>query len=248
MSYAYVPDEENGLGSALFDKSGPSIEFAEQEVRLGFIRKVFGLLSVQLAITAAVTAAFLFSPGAKAYVYANQWTFWTAFGASLAIVVFLSCSETARRQHPLNLIFLFLFTGCESVLVATISSFYDTDIVFMAAALTVGITACLTLYAMQTKRDFTAAGGILFSLLFALIGAGILSIFIHNKVMNIAIAGIGAAVFACYIVFDVQMMVGSGSYSISPDEYVFAAINIYLDIINLFLYLLRLLQEVQGNN
>lgn len=42
MSYGYVPDEENGLGSALFDKSGPSIEFAEQEVRLGFIRKVFG--------------------------------------------------------------------------------------------------------------------------------------------------------------------------------------------------------------
>jgi hypothetical protein len=42
MSYAYVPDEENGLSSALFDKSGPSIEFAEQDVRLGFVRKVFG--------------------------------------------------------------------------------------------------------------------------------------------------------------------------------------------------------------
>lgn len=41
MSY-YVPDEETGLGASLFDKSGPSIEFAEQEVRLGFIRKVFG--------------------------------------------------------------------------------------------------------------------------------------------------------------------------------------------------------------
>jgi hypothetical protein len=248
MSYAYVPDEENGLGSALFDKSGPSIEFAEQEVRLGFIRKVFGLLSVQLAITAAVTAGFLFSPGVKSYVSTNQWTFWTAFGVSLGLVLVMSCWEQARRQHPLNLIFLFLFTACESVLVATISSFYNTDIVLMAAGLTVGVTLCLTLYAMQTKRDFTAAGGILFSLLFALIGAGILSIFIHSKVVNIAIAGIGAAVFACYIVFDVQLMVGSGSYSISPDEYVFAAINIYLDIINLFLYLLRLLQEIQGNN
>lgn len=42
MSYAYVHDEETGLGASLFDKSGPSIEFAEQEVRLGFIRKVFG--------------------------------------------------------------------------------------------------------------------------------------------------------------------------------------------------------------
>lgn len=140
----------------------------------------------------------------------------------------LSCWEQARRQHPLNLIILFLFTACESVLVATISSFYDTDIVLMAAALTVGVTTCLSLYALQTKRDFTAAGGILFSLLFAMIGAGILTMFIHSKVLNIAIAGIGAAVFACYIVFDVQMMVGTGSYSISPDDYVFATINIYL--------------------
>eukprot|EP00878_Enallax_costatus_P001576 GHUV01001727.1.p1 GENE.GHUV01001727.1~~GHUV01001727.1.p1 ORF type:complete len:119 (+),score=11.16 GHUV01001727.1:352-708(+) len=118
----------------------------------------------------------------------------------------------------------------------------------MAAVLTVGVTACLSLYALQTKRDFTAAGGILFSLLFAMIGAGILTIFIHSKVLNIAIAGIGAAVFACYIVFDVQLMVGTGSYSISPDDYVMATINIYLDVINLFLYLLRLLQEIQGNN
>jgi hypothetical protein len=47
-------------------------------------------------------------------------------------------------------------------------------------------------------------------------------------VVNIAISGIGAAVFACYIVFDVQLMMGGGAYSIEPDEYVFAAINIYL--------------------
>lgn len=69
---------------------------------------------------------------------------------------------------------------------------------------------------------------ILFSLLFALIAAGILSILFHSKVVNIAISGIGAAVFACYIVFDVQLMMGGGQYSIEPDEYVFAAINIYL--------------------
>lgn len=69
---------------------------------------------------------------------------------------------------------------------------------------------------------------ILFSLLFALIAAGLLSIFWHSKIVNIAISGIGAAVFACYIVFDVQLMMGGGAYSIEPDEYVFAAINIYL--------------------
>jgi FtsH-binding integral membrane protein len=157
-----------------------------------------------------------------------QWTFWAAFGTSLGLVLMLSCSEKARRQHPLNLICLFAFTACEAVLVGTISSMYNTDIVLIAALLTVGITLCLSLYALQTKRDFTAAGGIMFSLLFALIGAGILSIFFRNRVMDIVVSGVGAALFGCYIVFDVQLMVGSGSYSISPDEYVLAAINIYL--------------------
>jgi hypothetical protein len=61
MSYAYVPDEENGLGSALFDKSGPSIEFAEQEVRLGFVRKVFGEWCSGYAWHAAAAATTLLS-------------------------------------------------------------------------------------------------------------------------------------------------------------------------------------------
>eukprot|EP00775_Hariotina_reticulata_P007721 gene7721-7920_t len=245
-AYGSLPYDEEAAG--FFDKSGPSIEFAEKEVRLGFVRKVFGLLTAQLALTVAVAAAFLFSPGLNAYVMSSPWLFWGAFGVSLALVVTLACSEQARRSHPTNLILLFVFTACEAVMVGLISSMYNTDVVFMAAALTLGITFCLTMYAMQTKHDFTAAGGILFSLVFALLGAGILSIFFHSKVMNIMISALGAAVFAAYIVFDVQLMVGSGTYSISPDEYVFAALNIYLDIINLFLYLLRLLQEVQNSN
>lgn len=118
-----------------------------------------GLLTVQLAITAAVSAGFILSPPVKTYVWSNPWTFWTPFAASLALVVFLSCSESARRSHPTNLIILLLFTACEAVLVGTISAMYDTQVVLMAATMTVGITTCLTLYAMQTKRDFTAAGG-----------------------------------------------------------------------------------------
>lgn len=123
------------------------------------VHNTAGLLTVQLAITAAVTAGFIFSPPVKAYVWSNPWTFWTPFAASLALVLFLSCSETARRSHPTNLIILLLFTACEAVLVGTISAMYDTQVVLIAATMTVGITTCLTLYAMQTKRDFTAAGG-----------------------------------------------------------------------------------------
>ena len=52
--------------------------------------------------------------------------------------------------------------------------------------------------------------------------------------------GIGALIFSVYLVYDTQMMMGGGhKYSISPEEYIFAAVALYLDIINIFLYVLR---------
>ena len=196
-SYAYVPDEEMG---GIFDsKAGPSIEFAERAVRLGFIRKVFGLLSAQLALTVAVTAAFLSSPGPQRFVASNPWTLWTALGASLGLLLLLSCSESARRSHPTNLIVLGAFTACQALLVAVASAAYATSTVLIAATLTLGITGCLTAYAMQTRRDFTASGGILFSLLFALVGAGLLAAIFPSRVAEVALAGLGAALFGAYI-------------------------------------------------
>ena len=54
-------------------------------------------------------------------------------------------------------------------------------------------------------------------------------------------ASLGALLFSCYLVFDTQMMMGGKhKYSISPEEYIFAALNLYLDIINIFLYILAL--------
>ena len=62
------------------------------------------------------------------------------------------------------------------------------------------------------------------------------------------ISAAGAALFAGYIVVDIQMMMGGGAAEISPDEYVFASLTVYLDIINLFLHLMRLLQQIQDRS
>jgi hypothetical protein len=53
---------------------------------------------------AGITAAFLFHPNVKTYVASNPWTLWTPLIASFALVITLSCSQAARRSHPLNLI------------------------------------------------------------------------------------------------------------------------------------------------
>ena len=64
--------------------------------------------------------------------------------------------------------------------------------------------------------------------------------------MNLLYASLGALVFSLYLVFDTQLMLGgSHKYSISPEEYIFAALNLYLDIVNIFIYILAI---VGGSN
>ena len=94
---------------------------------------------------------------------------------------------------------------------------------------------------MQTKWDFTACGGILFVCVIVLFLFGILAICMQNKVVNLVYVLLGALIFSVYLVFDTQLMLGGKhKYSISPEEYIFAALNLYLDIINIFLYILAI--------
>ncbi len=78
--------------------------------------------------------------------------------------------------------------------------------------------------------------------------AGLLAAIFRSQALNIIVSAAGAALFAGYIVVDVQLMMGNGAMDISPDDYVFASLNIYLDVINLFLYILRILNQLQGDS
>lgn len=123
---------------------------------------------------------------------------------------------------------------------------YKTDVLLLTFGITTVATLGLTAFALQTKYDLTASGGLLFSLLIAAVVAGIINIFIRARPFNIIVSGAIAVLFCFYIIFDVQMMMGGKHmYSVSPDEYVFATLNLYLDIINLFLYLLSFINSIQ---
>ncbi|PNF39351.1 hypothetical protein B7P43_G01508 [Cryptotermes secundus] len=111
-------------------------------------------------------------------------------------------------------------------------------------ALSVSVVFCfgLTIFAMQTKWDFTVMGGGLFVALIILIIFGIVAIFIPGKIMNLIYASCGALLFSLYLIYDTQLMIGGEhKYSISPEEYIFAALSLYLDIVNIFLYILRII-------
>ncbi|WAR06107.1 LFG1-like protein [Mya arenaria] len=125
------------------------------------------------------------------------------------------------------IISIFIYTVLEGFMLGVVSGTYKTEYVLMAC----GITAW----------DFTMLGGLLFVFLIVLFCFGLLCLIIQNHYANIVYSSLGALLFSFYLVFDTQMMMGGKhKYSISPEEYIFAALNLYLDIINLFLFILSL--------
>ncbi|PNH10289.1 Protein lifeguard 1 [Tetrabaena socialis] len=98
-------------------------------------------------------------------------------------------------------------------------------------------------FATQSRYDLTLSSGALVSAGLALLSACVLNLFLRAPWLYVAICGLGVLLFSLYLVFDIQLLMGGHKYALSPDEYVFASLNLYLDIINIFLYLLQLLGE-----
>lgn len=229
------------------EAGGGEFEFSDTSIRHGFIKKVYAILSVQLAITVGIISAFNFSTDIEEYIRHNDWVFWVAFALTFVIIIALSCGGNLRRTFPINIIALLMFTVCEGVLLGIVCLQYETDTVLIAAGITGFMVLALTIFAFQTKIDFTILSGILFVCIICLIFFGIFAIIFQNRILDIVYASIGALIFSIYIVFDTQMMLGgSHKYSLSPEEYIFAALNLYVDIVQLFLYLLMLIGAVKN--
>uniref|UniRef100_A0A8D2BAT5 Uncharacterized protein n=1 Tax=Sciurus vulgaris TaxID=55149 RepID=A0A8D2BAT5_SCIVU len=151
--------------------------------------------------------------------------------------------ETSPAESDTAAANAFSDTILQGLLLGTISVFYNAEEVLWATAATTLVTLALTIFALQTKWDFTLLNGMLFVLLFVLVIYGILLILIRSYWLHVLYAGLGTVLFSMYLVMDVQLMVGGRHHhsDLDPEEYVFAALNIYLDIINLFLFILQLI-------
>jgi len=215
--------------------------FGEQAIRRGFIRKVYSILCCQLVITGGVIALCLFVEPVKEYVQQNDWVLFACIGVTMFCILTMACFKDVRRTSPGNFICLGIFTICESCMLGTVSTYYDVDAVILAVGITVAVTFGLTIFSFQTKYDFTSFGGVLFALLLVLVIAGFCIPFSGLRTVRIVYGAAGALLFSFYIIYDTQIMMGGKhKYAISPEEYIFAALNLYLDVINLFLHILMI--------
>lgn len=239
--YGSVPTDSNAL---------PGIRGTA--VRHRFIQKVFGILGTQLVLT-TIIASLLFryadnliktSPGTI------QFLLFASMAMSLGIMCVFMCSPNTMRSCPTNYILLLLFTIAESVMVGFICIQYTKESVLISLAITAFAVLALTLFSFQTSVDFTGFGPYLFCGMLCLMGLSFvfwiasmcgLSGSPAFQGLRLAYSVCGALLFSMYIVYDTQRIIGGKhKYQIGIDDYAMAAITLYLDIIQLFLFLLRI--------
>jgi FtsH-binding integral membrane protein len=223
--------------NAVYNCSGP--------IRNAFIRKVYTILSIQLVATVVGAATFMFSEGARSWVLATPSMFYVAMFMPFAFLFGLHCY---RNSHPTNLYLLGGFTLCEAYTVGVICAMYYEAgagmIVLQALILTAAVFVSLSTYVMVTKKDFSFLGAGLSAVLIVLLVWGMLNMFFDfglggRMVFSLA----GALLFAGYILYDTSNLL----HRHGPDDYIEASVALYLDIINLFLYLLQLLRMLQSD-
>jgi len=214
-------------------------------MRLGFIRKVYGILATQMVVTTAMVALFQFQPGLRDSVVEMPGLMTAAAFGPLIGMIPLYCY---RHSHPMNLVMLSLWTLCIALTTSVVACFYQGPIVLEALFITAVVTVSLTAYTfMGAKKgqDFGYLGPMLFAGLMALIIGGFLQIFFPmGEFTHFLFALAGAGIFSMYIVYDTNELIQR--YSV--DEYVWASVGLYLDIINLFIRMLEILQYLQGGN
>uniref|UniRef100_A0A1A8FF31 Glutamate receptor, ionotropic, N-methyl D-aspartate-associated protein 1 (Glutamate binding) n=1 Tax=Nothobranchius korthausae TaxID=1143690 RepID=A0A1A8FF31_9TELE len=217
-----------------------------KSIRRAFIRKVYLVLTAQLMVTFGFVAVFTFVDQVKGFVIRNSWTYFLSYGIFFVSICVISCCGNVRRRHPWNLVALSILTLSMSYMVGVIASFHNTESVIIAVGITAVVCFTVIIFSMQTKYDFTSCYGVLFVCLIVLFVFSILCIIFQNMILNIVYAGLGALLFTVFLAVDTQLLLGNKELSLSPEEYVFAALNLYTDIINIFLYILAIVGRARG--
>merc|ERR1712166_922100 len=148
------------------------------------------------------------------------------------------------KSVPNNYILLLVFTLCTSWMVSTTCAKTNPVIVLEAACLTFSVVAGITFYAFTTTSDFTVFGPLLAIFGFVFCMAGFLfGCFGYH--LGLVYSIIGVILFSFFLLFDTQMIMGGDKkrYQFDEDSYILASVTLYLDIINIFLYVLEILAD-----
>jgi FtsH-binding integral membrane protein len=203
------------------------------EERATLVRRTYSLVLVSVLVTMVGASFALSQPNLMAAVAQHPFI---AFFCSLAPLLL---ATRKKAEFPMNIGLVLLFNFVMGVIISPALFFYGRQqpgLIGQAAVLTLGAFGILTLYAFVSRRDFSAWGSFLIVGLWVLILTMVLNIFLQNATADLWLASMAVLLFSGLLVFDTWRL--RNFYG--PDEYVGAAVQIYLDLLNMFMAILRL--------
>jgi FtsH-binding integral membrane protein len=224
-----------------------------------YMLKVYNLMALGVALTGLVAYAFasiavandpattvamfgkipLTAVGAAVYASPLKWV---VMLAPLAPVLFLSFGIERISAFTAQLLF-WVYAGLVGLSLSSIFLVYTGASITQTFAVTAATFAALSLYGYTTKRSLSAMGSFLMMGLFGLIIASIVNIFLGSSALNFAISAIGVLIFAGLTAYDTQkikeMYLESAGFEAINKMAIMGALNLYMDFINLFLFMLR---------
>ena len=204
--------------------------------RATLVRRTYGLvflgiITTMIGSTVALSQQALLAQSAQHPIIMFLLFFGTLFGA-----------QAVHRRFPLNIALTLLATFIAGVMIAPVLFVYNRmqpGIVGQAALLTFTTFGVLSLYATFSRRDFSAWGGFFMIGVIVLLVTSLMNLWFRNETASLWLAAGTVFVFGGLLVFDTWRIVRSNQFG--PDDYVPAAVSIYVDLLNIFLAILRLL-------
>jgi FtsH-binding integral membrane protein len=216
---------------------------AAQERVTAFLRSVYGWMCAGLAITAVVAFSIASSPALIQAVVMNRLLFIGLFVAQIALVFYLSARVDRIAPGTASLLFV-AYSALTGVTLSVLVLVYTGASIATTFVVTAGMFGALALYGSTTTRSLAGFGQFLFMGLIGLVLASLVGMFWHSEALQFLISVIGVIVFTGLTAWDAQRLKQMalalpegqvGSYAIV------GALSLYLDFINLFVFLLRFL-------
>jgi FtsH-binding integral membrane protein len=208
-----------------------------------FLRAVYGWMCAGLAITAAVAWVVAGSPAVINTIVANRALFWILALAQLAIVVVLSARVDKLSSTAASALFI-AYSALTGVTMSFVLLAYTGESVASTFLVTAATFGSLALYGTFTRRSLAGMGQFMFMGLIGLLIASFIGFFWHNDGLQFMISLVGVIVFTGLTAWDAQRLKSMALATpggVATQYAVVGALALYLDFINLFLFLLRFL-------
>lgn len=222
----------------------PTLGTADAQIaRQSFLTSVFGWMFVGLALTAGIAAYTAASSDVLAWFEDNPWIYLALIVAMFGLVIAITAGIN-RISAPIAVFLFALFSAVNGFLFAAIVEVYSTASIAASFFTAAGMFAGMAVFGYVTKRDLSSMGSILFMGLIGVIIGSIVNIFWANSVLYWLVTFAGVLVFCGLTAYDMQKIKKMGESGIDGEAAqkasIIGALALYLDFINLFLFMLRI--------